>query len=52
MSEGSKAIQLCTATKRPPAVLLADIAMNDINGPMWCVQLQENATTAILAITA
>ena len=38
VSEGSKAIQLCTATKRPPAVLLADIAMNDINGRMWCVQ--------------
>ncbi|WP_258305237.1 hypothetical protein [Bifidobacterium longum] len=33
VSEGSKAIQLCTATKHPPAVLLADIAMNDINGP-------------------
>lgn len=53
VSEGSKAIQLCTATKRPPAVLLADIAMNDINGPdVVCAIRGENATTAILAITA
>ena len=27
VSEGSKAIQLCTATKHPPAVLLASIAV-------------------------
>lgn len=53
MSEGSKAIQLCTATKHPPAVLLADIAMNDINGPDVVRAIRrENATTAILAITA
>ncbi|WP_340504291.1 response regulator transcription factor [Bifidobacterium breve] len=53
VSEGSKAIQLCTATKRPPAVLLADIAMNDINGPDVVRAIRrENATTAILAITA
>lgn len=47
VSEGSKAIQLCTATKHPPAVLLADIAMNDINGPDVVRAIRrENATTA------
>lgn len=49
---GAEAIRLCCGP-HPPALLLADIAMNDINGPTVTRTIRkENATTAILGITS
>ena len=53
VTEGAQAIAQCTSSARPPTLLLADIAMSDINGPTVVRTIrQTNGTTAILAITA
>jgi DNA-binding NarL/FixJ family response regulator len=53
VSEGAQAIRLCTERQHAPSVLLADISMNDINGPSVVRTIRkENGTTAILAMTA
>ena len=52
-TEGAQAIRRCTDANDAPSVLLADISMNDINGPAVTRAIRrENGTTAILAITA
>lgn len=51
-SQGLQAIRICTGDN-PPSVLLADVSMNDINGPSVVRTIRkDNASTAILAITA
>ena len=53
VTEGVQAIRRCTDVDSAPAVLLADISMNDINAPAVARAIRrENGTTAILAITA
>ncbi|WP_223847606.1 response regulator transcription factor [Bifidobacterium callitrichos] len=53
VTEGAQAIRQCTDAVDPPSILLADVAMNDINGPAVVRTIRrENATTAVLAITA
>lgn len=53
VTQGTTAIRQCTDTTNPPSLLLADIAMNDINGPLVVRAIRrDNSTTAILAITA
>lgn len=52
-SEGAQAIRQCTSGAQPPSLLLADVAMNDINGPTVVRTIrQTNGVTAILAVTA
>lgn len=52
VSTGAEAIRICCDV-HPPTVLLADIAMNDINGPTVAKTIRkENDSTAILAITS
>ncbi|NMM94738.1 response regulator transcription factor [Bifidobacterium oedipodis] len=53
VSQGADAIRLCTGTAHPPTVLLADVSMNDINGPLVVRAIRKtNDTTAVLALTA
>lgn len=53
VSQGADAIRICTDTAQPPSILLADVSMNDINGPLVARAIRKtNDSTVILALTA